>query len=220
MPRLKILLGAAAVSLLSAGALHAFPNTIHWTADASGPLCGAGGIYATGASADWGVTCAHCHINDKGQQGKMAVSVTANPVMGGGKYVPGTVYTMTVQILNEALGLANAIDNKNGFVLTVEDAGGKKAGTLTADMTAGCPAAAPLIPDGAVPGTTYTYGDCRAITSIGKNNVAPKWTFTWKAPAAGTGTVTMFYGVLDGDSSQTSLGDDLKLGTLRLNEGP
>ena len=49
---------------------------------------------------------------------------------------------------------------------------------------------------------------------------ATSWTFKWTAPAAGAGPVTIYYGVVDGDHAGTdSKNDDVKQGTIRLNEG-
>jgi hypothetical protein len=66
------------------------------------------------------------------------------------------------------------------------------------------------------------YGDCHAITGFG----APKrmvnittWTFSWQAPAAGAGPITLYWGVVDGDCVMDSFGDDVKTGTLKLTEG-
>jgi hypothetical protein len=47
------------------------------------------------------------------------------------------------------------------------------------------------------------------------------WTYSWTAPAAGSGPLTVYYGVVDGDANgKSSLGDDVKMGTIKLVEGP
>src|SRR5262249_6815702 len=115
-------------------------------------------------------------------------------------------------------------NNKNGMVATFEDINGNTKGSLLGDMQNSCPAGAPTLPDGALVGTTYTYGaPCRNIASLGKivNGVGlTSWSFKWTAPAAGAGTVYFYYGVVDGDASQTSLGDDVKMGKQQISEGP
>jgi hypothetical protein len=231
----------AAAGLGSAGALKAFPGTDNWMEDASQDYhCGNSynmqPNFGTGGVKDWGITCAMCHINNANQQGNMQVKITPSPAWAGSaatpKYLPGQQYQITFQIItpNGELGANGGTKNRNGFAMTFEDVNGGKMGTLTSDVVAGCPAQPPTVntPNGPIfadigapAGTTsYTYGTCRAITSL--NNAVPltTWKFNWKAPAAGSGTVYGFYGAIDGDSLQTCLGDDVKVGSLKLTEGP
>jgi hypothetical protein len=46
----------------------------------------------------------------------------------------------------------------------------------------------------------------------------PTWTFTWLAPNDAT-TVTMYYGVVDGNCMMDSSGDDVRVGTVKLGSG-
>jgi hypothetical protein len=210
-------------------AAHAFPFLPSWHQPSdSNPRAGAGGIYSNGSSRDWGLTCANCHINNKNQQGSIDASIVPNPawemVNGVAAYKPGQVYTITFNLLNEhnLAPMAHPMDNLNGFTLTVEDSGGKTAGVFTSDTnppvsSAACPAMAPaMLPK---TGTTYVYGDCHGILYLPTPNIT-SWTFTWTAPKAGSGTLTVFYGVVDGDhDGASSLDDDVKVGTLKLTEG-
>jgi hypothetical protein len=75
-----------------------------------------------------------------------------------------------------------------------------------------------MIPTGST-ATTYTYGDCHAV--MGRNQTGggpPTWTFTWNAPSDGA-TVTMYYGVVDGDCMMDSMNDDVKVGVKKLGGG-
>jgi len=233
LKRIAIIGGLALAGVATAGALRAFPNVGNWSDDPSQSVhCGNGGIWATGGKKDWGISCVHCHIPGPGNpQGMIAATVSASPAFTGNKYVPGTNYVVTVNLVGEYLGKANASEianNKNGMTATFEDANGGALGNLLGDSQSSCPAAAPVLPDPAL-GATYTwaYGDCHAVAGLGVQGTGPapnitltKWNFKWKAPAAGKGTATMFYGVVDGNSDKTSLGDDVKMGTLVLAEGP
>lgn len=218
----SLLIGGILVAGLAvAGGLKAFNNVGMFGDDPSqGAKCGGGGIFGTGSTTDWGITCAHCHINDVNQQGNITASISYAPALSGGKYVPGTQYTVTLKMIGEHLGLNNAASNTNGFVVTYEDAAGKKAGSLLGDMQTSCPSAVPTVPDALLMGQTYAFGDCHAVASLARNNVTPTWSFKWTAPSAGTGPVTLFYGVVDGDSDKRSIGDDVKMGKAMLAEGP
>jgi hypothetical protein len=69
------------------------------------------------------------------------------------------------------------------------------------------------------PGTTYVYGDCHGVLFVPKVNTV-SWTFSWTAPPPGAGELTIYYGVVDGDAhGKSSLGDDVKMGTIKLAEG-
>lgn len=222
--------------VLTAHAVIAFPFLNSWHTPAATPSgtgtqqrAGAGGIYGTGSSRDFGITCAHCHINAPGQIG---VTVTPNPAWinkgGSSAYQPGQKYDITVTMTPGPSGdLQKGTSNLNGFAATVEDQQGNPAGSFTTDTTptitsASCTATAP----GTNPmtGTTYLYGTagaCYNIVYIPRSGAVQTWKFSWTAPAAGKGQVTLFYGVVDGDQDGgSSLGDDVKMGTVKLFEGP
>jgi hypothetical protein len=221
---------AAAASLVSAG-VRAFPNSREWQAPVTDQRPGCGDIYATGGAQDHGITCAHCHTNDKNQQGHIDFSITPSPawdkVGGQDAYKPGQTYAMTVTMSKagsaspgDNLGSPGLNNNINGFTLTVEDANGTPQGTLRSDATPGsCPPTAPNV-DAMMPNkTTYAYGTCRAISSLSQPQVITQWTFSWKAPAA-AGDLVIYYGAVDGDGGKTSFGDDVKVGNKKLKQGP
>jgi hypothetical protein len=215
--------------LLPAAGAWAFPFGKSWhdPADgtpANGGRAGAGGIYGTGGVGDHGITCANCHIGGKGLIGASIVPTPAwQKVNGLDAYKPGQTYSVTVTMTGEHAGLNQGANNLNGMALAFEDQSGKAKGVLISDADptatsttckAKYPAANPAT------GTTYLYGDCHGVIFIPRPNTT-SWTFSWKAPAAGTGQLTAFYGVVDGDADgKSSLDDDVKMGTVKLVEGP
>jgi hypothetical protein len=222
--RFAMLACVAAAGLVSVSGARAFNNVVMFSDDPSqGPHAGGGDIWGTGSVRDWGVQCNHCHINDKNQQGQITSQFTTNPPLSGGKYVPGTQYTVTVKLLGEHLGTSDPTNNRNGFVATFENMNGQPTGGLLGDMQTSCPAT-PTMPDALLPGGTFAYSynnsGCVNVASLFKSPAPTQWTFKWTAPAAGTGTVIMYYGLVDGDASQSSYGDDVKMGKQMLPEGP
>jgi len=206
----------------------AFPKLKYYEQPATGNdqpggiRAGGGGLYGTGCAQDWGVKCSHCHINDNLQQGMITALIDVYPpfvdVNGEEGYVPGERYTFTFDLAGEHL--INA-ENVNGIAVAIEDASGATAGDYFADSgvdSIGCMSAPPADNDPTLM-TTYVYGRCHAVLGTGKAN-AVSWTFDWQAPAAGGGELTLFYGIVDGDSAgDASLGDDVVEGTRKLQEG-
>lgn len=214
-----IAIGAAAV-LLPASAALAFPFGNSWHMPADGTRAGAGGIYGLGSVTDWGITCAHCHTNGMGTIGATVTPTPAWQVVNNVEaYKPGQVYNITLTMTGEHKGLNQGMDNLNGMAFSVEDAAGAVKGVLGTDnnvSSASCPAAYPA-QDPA--GSTYVYGDCHGVIFVPKANTT-SWTFSWTAPAAGAGPLTVYYGVVDGDSNgKSSKDDDTKMGTIKLSQG-
>jgi len=214
--------------VLPAAAAFAFPFGKSWHDKSDGSpktngRAGAGGIYGMGSQKDYGITCAHCHI--KGQ-GLISATITPTPawtkVNGLDAYKPGQKYSITIALVGEHRGLNQGNNNLNGMAATIEDQGGNVKGIFASDTVPpvasdACPSAFPAA--NPTVGTTYLYGDCHGVIYIPKPN-ATSWTFSWTAPAAGSGQLTMFYGVVDGDAGgKSSLDDDTKIGTLKLAEG-
>jgi hypothetical protein len=178
---------------------------------------GGGGIIGTGGQTDYGITCASCHTS--GAQNYGSISVDFTPAFNG-QYVPGQTYAITATLKGEHLGVTGCdpnMDNRNQIAVTFEDdATGKVAGVLAGDYgsSASCPTTPP--PQGFT-GSTFVWKDCHAIIANTMNNKT-SWTFKWTAPAQGSGGVTMYYGAVDGDCGMSSLGDDVKTGTMKLSE--
>lgn len=219
----------AACIVVPAAVASAFPFGKSWhdRADgtqANGGRAGAGGLYGMGSATDRGITCAHCHIKGAGTIG---ATITPTPawgnVNGSMSYKPGQKYSITVALTGEHLGLNQGNNNLNGMAITAEDQAGKVKGIFESDTSpavssAACPPSYPAQNPAA--GSTYLYGDCHGVFYIPRPNTTT-WTYSWTAPAAGSGALTVFYGVVDGDADgKSSLGDDVKMGTVKLVEGP
>ena len=197
---------------------------------------GAGGIYGTGGARDYGIKCSDCHVQTNNPNaGLIDATVTPVPpwqnVGGENGYLPGQQYVITVNLLNEHLGSdVGAPGNNNGFALAIEDASGNPAGVYVTDSgerSDACSATDPQVNSNTF--TTVVWGDCHAVLFTGlyqpggastPNVGRLSWTFDWIAPAAGAGDLTVFYGVVDGDTAaESSLDDDVKEGTIPLREG-
>lgn len=215
---------------LSAAAAFAFPFGASWMqpsdgtnpagADGVAGRAGGGGIWATGSKMDKGIKCSFCHVDPDGQ---IDVNITFTPPLNNGKYVPGTTYTVKVDLLNEVhVPSASSPNTLNGFSLTFETQAGTRAGILRSDIAGvdsqTCPQSYPA--QNPANGTSYVYGNCNAITYVPKPD-STSWNMGWTAPAAGAGTINLFYSVVDGDhTDKSSLDDDVKEGVLTLAEGP
>jgi hypothetical protein len=190
---------------------------------------GGGGIFGTGGARDYFITCANCHVNDQNQQGQIDLAVMFTPPLtvtaGQSSYKPGQLYQVSAQLTGEHLGLSGCgpyvNGNVNNMVATVEDASGRTAGLLASDSgqsSASCPATAPMV----TTGTTIMSGDCHAVAAQSGKPAANRtqWYFSWTAPAAGSGALTMYWGAVDGDCKMDSFGDDVRVNRLTMTEGP
>ena len=229
---------ATVLGILSyAGATLAFPYPYLFhepsAGDASQNRAGAGGIYGTGGKQDLGIQCSDCHINGAGSIG-ISLTITKAPsgtatgwdvVNGGDGYQPGATYQIQVDMTGQHKFAATNMDT-NGMSATFEDQSGKLAGVLTSDSgqtSSSCPATYPYGTNHKGPGgsaTTVLFGDCHAIIPF-LNVQRTSWTFQWTAPAAGTGAVTMYVSLVDGDTGgSSSLDDDSITMSYVLAEGP
>ncbi len=124
----------------------------------------------TGSPGD-GATCAgnNCHSGTAtAQTGWITTNI---PAQG---YVPGSIYTITATATYAGLV-------KYGFEVACQNASGTALGTLINTST-----------QTQLMGGTYITHTSTGTTGSGSKT----WTFSWKAPAAGTGTVT-FYGAFN-----------------------
>jgi hypothetical protein len=173
-------------------------------------------------------------------QSQIGINVTAVPafVVAGNdtKYVPGQTYTITIAMTGQHLGggkgandPTSTMNNKNGMAAAIENANGQRAGRFVADAgqdTNSCPATNPY-PGGPGTGsgapvgmTTFMYGDCHAVLPL-DHQLISSWKFNWTAPAAGAGDLTLFIGMVDGDTGgESSLDDDVLEKSIPLKEGP
>lgn len=213
------LLAGAAISGATADAF-AWDGPALWYQDSAGKSPGGGGIIGTGGATDHNITCANCHVEAKSQIDlKLDFTPPLDLVGGQTVYSPGQTYQVAVSLVGEHLGTGACgqyLTHVNNFAATVEDQSGKVAGTLMSDAgqsSAACPQG---MPDPKL-GTTILYNDCHAVISSGAENLS-NWSFSWKAPASGSGPITVFYGAVDGDCDMMSMGDDVKMGTIKLGE--
>ncbi|NVO20909.1 MAG: T9SS type A sorting domain-containing protein [Bacteroidetes bacterium] len=120
-----------------------------------------------------------------GNPGNVTGWLTSNVPASG--YVPGTTYQITAT--NSISG-----SGKYGFECSPQTTGGALVGTLA-------------------PGTnSKLVGSGKWVTQSSASNSVTSWTFSWTAPAAGTGNVT-FYA-----SFARSTGSSVKLTTLVVSE--
>lgn len=235
----SIVVGTAIVA--STAVTIAFPFNKSWHEAAWGSAstnrAGAGGYYGTGGRKDKGIKCSHCHILAPGVQSSIGVTVTTTPafVVSGNdtKYVPGQTYMVTIALTGEHLGGGKgsndptSMNNKNSMAATIENANGQRAGRFVADSgqdTNACPAQNPYPgapgPVSPVGMTTFMYGDCHGVLPL-QHSKLTSWRFTWYAPAAGAGDLTLYIGMVDGDTDgHSSLDDDVLEKSIPLKEGP
>lgn len=165
---------------------------------------GGGGIYYTGAPADKGWDCAACHIGAE-RRVKVLLSTMPQSLLTSLSYTPGQAYTMTLSLGGESKGQSSARSNYNGFVLSIFDKSGKPAGKIS----------------GFAPEEIYAAANT-TIGSAGLKVNTSSWTFTWTAPAAGTGEVTLYVAMVDGNGADSPpnvtltdpFGDDVATGKL------
>ena len=126
-------------------------------------------MYPTGAPAGKtgspgdGSNCTECH---GGTATTTPGQITSNIPAGG--YVPGTTYQVTA-----TNPLTNA--GKMGFEVSPQNTAGAQKGTLVAGSG------------------SQLVGGTKYVTHTNANTTTNTWTFSWIAPAAGSGPVT-FYG--------------------------
>jgi hypothetical protein len=213
-------MGAALLAGSAAGTARAWDGHTLWYDSASGANPGGGGIIGTGGVTDYNITCAHCHTDAMSQiDVQLAFTPPLEDVGGEAVYAPGQTYQVAVTLVGEYLGTSGCemyMARTNNFAATVEDVSGKVAGVLASDSgqsSTNCPQDSP----GPGAGTTLMYRDCHAVFSNGAED-RTSWAFSWTAPAAGSGQLTLYYGAVDGNCDMTSKGDDVKVGTLKLGE--
>lgn len=126
--------------------------------------------------------CTSCHGGSAITSGTAwnSIALTGLPTNG---YIPGTVYTLT-------LNGSSAATSKNGFQLTSLNSSNAMAGTIAAGT-----------------GTSLQTSSGRSYLSQDGSN-SSSWTFDWTAPISGTGTVT-FYAAFNGSNANSSTSGDL-----------
>ena len=165
---------------------------------------GGGGIFYTGVPRERGWTCAACHVD---APGTIRLGFTGSLVTDG-RYTPGRAYPITIELLGEHAGLGSPKANYNTMAIAPVDRAGNFAGGFS----------------GYAPEDFYDGG--AALISAGKKVGVTSWTFTWTAPAAASGTVTLYLCIVDGNGANSPVGvtltdpfgDDVVCGSLPLAE--
>jgi hypothetical protein len=192
---------------------------------------GGGGLAFSGSPRSAGHDCAVCHT-DPPRRVRMAIDADPVAIFAEG-YQPGTTYKLRVRLVGEhaaveALSAGDAcqppVDHRcddNGYALEIADAVGAPRGTfapLGADGS--CGGAAPAV-DAA--SEVLAAGD--AVVHSGYHHGLDAWAFCWKAPAAGTGPLTIFAAAVDGnggdgtaENPSDTVGDDVVSGRVPLLE--
>lgn len=171
---------------------------------------GGGGIFYAGAPLERGWDCTMCHLDPPGKV-KVRLSVDPPSLFQGFTYSPGEVYSFTATMMDESLGKNSPLSNYNSVAIEVVDGKGYQAGSMggfaAEDLYSGYPA------------TIVTTGT--------KPNVT-EWKFTWTAPAAGSGPVTMYVAGVDGNGANSGggktltdpLNDDVFVANVAFAESP
>jgi hypothetical protein len=195
---------------------------------------GGGGVWGTGGKNDFGINCTHCHKRPANMptasvDAQFAFNPVPQMVNGARAYKPGQRYTVTVTMTGETLGLSgcNGMANNNGFSTAFELANGQRAGKYASDWgqsSDACPSILPSYVNSGgytiyvTDGGTSTFGNCHAVASTSLDGQSSRY-FFWTAPAAGSGPVTVFYGVVDGNCDMNSQNDDSRASSFVLAEG-
>lgn len=162
----------------------------------SGPTGGQGDLTGSPLSSN---TCNRCHTQNTSLSPMVVIGVqetaTQTPISNA-EYIPGTVYTVSYTVTGAPNGGAYGMQ---GTILTSANA---QAGSFS---SAG--AGSKLTTSG---GVQYLEHSARSNTGV--------FTMQWTAPAAGTGTATIYVSGLAVNGS-TSNGDAMASATLTLSEG-
>ncbi|MFM2226209.1 MAG: hypothetical protein RJA07_2411 [Bacteroidota bacterium] len=143
-------------------------------------------------------TCARsgCH-SDFGTTAFTAPASTISFKDAGGNevyyYTGGATYTVTINAMNHIA--------KAGFNCIIEDNSAAKMGTFASGT-----------------GSQLLNGYV-SHTGAGNSGSNKSWSFTWVAPAAGSGSLTLYASVNRADNSFTSSGDSIFVATRILTDG-
>ncbi|MFO0595000.1 MAG: choice-of-anchor V domain-containing protein [Myxococcaceae bacterium] len=215
----RALMGFAAVCVAASGAALAWDGNKLWEEPTTGPISGGAGIWGVGGKQDKGITCAHCHV---GGQGRVGLGLAFVPALGANDaYVPGQRYAITATLTGQWLGrgfqtCGQYLMSMNGMGAAFEFPDGRVAGVIESDNAQSAASCPQTVAD-QLTGTTITWKRCHAVVGGNREDLTT-WTFAWTAPAAGSGPVTLFWGVVDGNCDMTSKNDDVKVGRRALVE--
>ncbi|MGE0791402.1 MAG: choice-of-anchor V domain-containing protein [Sandaracinaceae bacterium] len=177
---------------------------------------GGGQIFYTGSPTEHGWTCAACHID--APELLEVRFLDDSDLLETGTYVPGQRYQIRLTMMyedqagelqpGERLGVSSVRSNFNGMAASVRaDDVASDAGSINAGMG-------------------YLLYGRGVIASDSTQNAVTEWTFAWTAPPAGSGAITFYMGVVDGNGANAEatvtrndpFGDDVWFGYLRVEE--
>ncbi|MEO6302634.1 MAG: choice-of-anchor V domain-containing protein [Bacteroidia bacterium] len=149
-------------------------------------------VGATGSPGDGG-SCTGCH----GGSATLVNLITSDIPASG--YIPGTTYNIIATISHTSF-------NKFGFEISPQNATGQLRGTLIATDIA----------------KTQLIGGGKWITHTGSGTAgtanSATWNFQWKAPSAGSGSLTIYGGFVKANSNNNSSGDAVFVSKLPVQE--
>jgi hypothetical protein len=192
------------------------------------------GVYFTGGPRFAGLGCESCHVD---APGLVALKLGADdPFLFHEGYEPDRTYTFEVELNGETRGVqldgtptcteprslsdryTYVACNNNNFALEIDAPGGAPLGLFGA-----FPGETVIAPDGSA-----VFGDRAHDANMPKvisRNGPTRWRFSWTAPAAGTGAVTIHVSAVDGnggegmeDDDQDPIGDDTVTAAITLAE--
>ena len=136
--------------------------------------------------------CTSCHSGSAITSGTAwnSIALTGLPTNG---YVPGTIYTLT-------MNGNSAATSKNGFQLTSLNSSNAMAGTITAGT-----------------GTSLQTSSSKSYLSH-NGSTGSSWSFNWTAPLSGTGTVTFYTAFNGSNANSNNSGDLIYLKTFTLSQ--
>jgi hypothetical protein len=198
-------LGAVGAALLAPVAALAFKAGADFQKPAASG--GGSGLLFTGAPAYRRWNCTICHEKAPGQI-RIGMDVEPRSLLDQRAYEPGRAYTVTLSLTGQHRGDSSAL-NTNGFALTIADASGAPAGSLSGYDA-----------NELGPGNN----DAEIVTT-GLFEKRTSWRFVWTAPPLGTGPVSFYVGMVDGDGASRTdvrtsdpLNDDVAVGEIRFRE--
>jgi hypothetical protein len=174
------------------------------------------------------------------------MKVTSDPAdLFASGYQPAQTYVLTVSLVGETLGTQYdgtptctedtgepyVQCNNNNFALEIDDARGPLQGGYcagTPDASGACPSPSPtddawVAPDGDAVFGNRGHDPTNPATVL--RNDPTSWTFRWTSPPAGTGSLTLYAALVDGnggagraDADQDPFGDDPTEARLTIRE--
>ncbi len=185
---------------------------------------GGGGLFYVGSPRERGWTCETCHV-DAPHRLRLTLDVAPGTILGDPTappapslletpaYVPGASYHFDVAMAEPQaeLGRAATRSNYNAIVASFLDASDLTAGRISG-----------------IAADRFTVTDQAILASSSTQVGVTSWSFDWIAPPAGTGPVTLYLAVVDGngagsDATRTltdPFGDDVVVTRLRFDELP